>query len=122
MTGGGGGCIFRTALPANPKEGVSVSGGDRLTVGTLTIEAGATLKQFNSAAFRRPAVGSVGLDSGSGCLRGWLTSVFDLAIARNIRPGGNRNLQLRAEMFNAPNAAIITNRNTTLISTARPIR
>ena len=33
---------------------------------------------------------------------------------RNIRLGGNRNVQLRVEMFNAPNAAIITNRNTTL--------
>jgi hypothetical protein len=72
------------------------------------------LKQFNTAAFQGPAVGSVGLESGSGYLRGCFTSTFDLAIARNIRLGGNRNLQLRAEMFNAPNAAIITNRNTTL--------
>jgi hypothetical protein len=75
---------------------------------------GDPLRQFNTAAFQGPAVGSVGLESGAGYLRGCFTSVFDLAIARNIRLGGNRNVQIRAEMFNAPNAAIITNRNTTL--------
>ena len=72
------------------------------------------LQQFNTAAFTGPAVGSVGLESGNGYLRGCFTSIFDLAIARNIRLGGNRNLQIRAEMFNAPNSAIITGRNTTM--------
>ena len=71
------------------------------------------LQQFNTAAFQGPAVGSVGLESSSGYLRGCFSSIFDLAIARNIRIGGNRNIQIRAEMFNAPNSAIITNRNTT---------
>jgi hypothetical protein len=59
------------------------------------------------------AVGSVGLESSAGYLRGCFSSIFDLAIARNIRLGGTRNLQIRAEMFNAPNSSIITNRNTT---------
>ena len=72
------------------------------------------LQQFNTAAFQGPPVGSVGLESGAGYLRGCFTSAFDLSIARNIRLGGNRNIQLRVEMFNAPNAAIITNRNTTM--------
>jgi len=72
------------------------------------------LKQFNTAAFQGPAVGSVGLESGAGYLRGCFTSAFDVAIARTIRLGGNRNIQIRAEMYNAPNSAIITNRNTTL--------
>ena len=48
---------------------------------------------------------SVGLESGNGYLRGCFSSVLDLAVARNIRLGGNRNLQLRVDMFNAPNAA-----------------
>ncbi len=40
--------------------------------------------------------------------------MFDLAIARNIRLGGGRNLQLRVDMFNAPNSAIVTGRNATV--------
>lgn len=47
-------------------------------------------------------------------MRGCFTSVFDLAIARNIRLGGGRNLQLRVDMFNAPNSAIVTGRNATV--------
>jgi hypothetical protein len=71
-------------------------------------------RQFNTAAFQGPLVGSVGLESGNDYLRGCFTSVFDLAIARNIRLGGARNLQLRVDMFNAPNSAIITGRNTSI--------
>jgi hypothetical protein len=37
-----------------------------------------------------------------------------LAIARNIRLGGSRNVQVRVDMFNAPNSAIITGRNSTI--------
>ena len=40
--------------------------------------------------------------------------MLDLAIARNIRLGGGRSIQLRLDMFNAPNSAIITGRNTTM--------
>jgi hypothetical protein len=76
--------------------------------------SGDPLRQFNAAAFKGPSPGSVGLESSAGYLRGCFTSAFDLAIARNIRIGGNRNIQIRAEMFNAVNAAIVTNRNTTL--------
>jgi hypothetical protein len=71
-------------------------------------------RQFNVAAFQGPPVGSVGLDSGTGYVRGCFLSVLDLAIARNIRLGGGRNIQLRVDMFNAPNSAIITGRNTSL--------
>jgi hypothetical protein len=71
-------------------------------------------RQFNASAFQGPSVGSVGLESGNDYLRSCFTSVFDLAIARNIRLGGSRRLQLRVEMFNAPNSAVITGRNTTL--------
>ena len=40
--------------------------------------------------------------------------MLDLAIARNIRLGGSRNVQFRVDMFNAPNSAIISGRNTTM--------
>jgi hypothetical protein len=69
---------------------------------------------LNTAAFQGPPVGSVGLESGNGYLFGCFQSVLDLSIARNIRLGGGRTLQLRVDMSNAPNAARITGRNTTL--------
>jgi len=80
-------------------------------------------RQFNTAAFQGPLVNSVGLESGNDYIRGCFTSVFDLAIARNIRLGGSRNLQLRVDMFNAPNRAIITGRNSsiTLASPTDPV-
>jgi hypothetical protein len=80
-------------------------------------------RQFNASAFQGPLYNSVGLESPAGYLRGCFQSAFDLAIARNIRLGGARNLQLRVEMFNAPNQAIVTARNTTmnLASPADPV-
>jgi hypothetical protein len=71
-------------------------------------------RQFNTAAFQGPPVGSTGLESGNDYLRGCFQSVWDLAIARNIRLGGNRTLQLRVDMFNAFNEARVTGRNTTV--------
>ena len=71
-------------------------------------------QQFNTSAFKGPAYNSVGLESGNGYLRGCFTNTLDLAIARNIRLGGNKTIQLRVDMFNAPNAAGITGRNTTM--------
>jgi hypothetical protein len=69
------------------------------------------LSQFNTAAFAGPLTGSVGLESGADYLRGCFTSAFDLTIARNIRLGGARNVQLRLDVFNAPNQAIVSGRN-----------
>ncbi|MEO7189471.1 MAG: carboxypeptidase-like regulatory domain-containing protein [Vicinamibacterales bacterium] len=71
-------------------------------------------RQFNAAAIQGPLTNSVGLESGGGYLRGCFTSVLDLAIARTVRLGGKRTLQLRLDMFNAPNQAIITGRNSTI--------
>ena len=76
--------------------------------------SGDPLRQFNTAAFQAPPFNSLGLESGAAYLRGCFTSVLDLAIARNIRLGGNRNIQLRVDMFNAPNTAIVTGRNSTV--------
>jgi hypothetical protein len=75
-------------------------------------------RQFNAAAIQGPLVGSVGLESGASYLRGCFTSTLDLAIARNIRLGGGRAVQLRVDIFNAPNSATITGRNTTLSLTS----
>jgi Carboxypeptidase regulatory-like domain/TonB-dependent Receptor Plug Domain len=71
-------------------------------------------RQFNTAAFQGPLPGSVGLESGNSYLEGCFISVLDLAIARNIRLGRARTVQVRVDMFNAPNAAAITGRNTTI--------
>ncbi len=50
-------------------------------------------------------------------------STTDLAIARTIRLGGPRSIQVRLDMFNAFNQAGITNRNATmsLLSPANPV-
>ena len=71
-------------------------------------------KQFNTAAFQGPAVGSVGLESGNGYLKGCFISSLDLSISRVIRLGKARNVQLRVDLFNAFNQAGITGRNTTM--------
>jgi hypothetical protein len=72
------------------------------------------LRQFVAAGFAPPLVGSVGLESGADYLRGCFQSALDLSLARNIRIHGSNTLQFRLDVFNAPNAAIVTNRNTTL--------
>jgi hypothetical protein len=71
-------------------------------------------RQFNALAFAGPLVNSVGLESGNNYLRGCFESALDLSIARTIRLGGGRALQLRVDVFNVPNAAGITGRNTTI--------
>jgi hypothetical protein len=71
-------------------------------------------RQFNTAAFAGPLVGSVGLESGANYLHGCFQSVLDLSLMRSIRLGGGRAIQFRLDMFNAPNAAIITGRETTM--------
>jgi hypothetical protein len=71
-------------------------------------------RQFNTAAFQGPSINSNGLESGQNYMRGCPDKTVDLAVARNIRLGGARNIQLRAELFNAFNAVIITGRNTTM--------
>jgi hypothetical protein len=72
------------------------------------------LRQFNTSAFRGPALGSVGLESGNGYLTACFVSQLDFSIRRSIRLGGTRTLELRADLFNALNQAGITNRNTTM--------
>ncbi len=71
-------------------------------------------KQFNTAAFAGPTYGSVGMESGRNYMVGCPDHTTDLAIARNIRLGGGRQVQLRVDAFNAFNTAIITRRNTSV--------
>jgi hypothetical protein len=71
-------------------------------------------RQFNASAFQGPVTGSNGLESGNNYLRGCFQSTLDLSLARNIPVGTGRTIQLRVDLFNAPNSAIITSRNTTL--------
>jgi hypothetical protein len=71
-------------------------------------------QQFNTAAFAGPSPGSVGLESGQNYMIGCPEHRWDFAIARNIRLGGSRNLQLRVDLFNAFDEVIFTGRNTTM--------
>jgi len=70
------------------------------------------LRQFNTAAFQGPVVGSDGLESGNGYLRGCFISAMDTAIARLFKLGGNRSIQLRLDVFNLFNQAGIIARQT----------
>ncbi len=63
--------------------------------------------QFNTAAFAGPTYNSLGLESGSSLLGGCFEKIMDLSIARNIRVGGGRQLQLRVDMFNAFNTVVL---------------
>ncbi len=72
------------------------------------------LRQFIAAGFAPPLTNSVGLESGADYLRGCFQSALDLSLARNIRFTSNKQLQVRLDVFNAPNQAIINSRNTTL--------
>jgi hypothetical protein len=75
------------------------------------------LRQFTAGAFQGPVAPSVGLESAHGYLRGCFQSALDLSIARTFPVGGSRTIQLRADVFNAPNQAIVTGRNTVMALT-----
>ena len=68
--------------------------------------------QFNTAAFAGPTYPSVGLESGRNYLTGCFNTTVDLAIARNIRLGGARMIQLRLEAFNVFNTVVYSGRVT----------
>jgi hypothetical protein len=72
------------------------------------------LRQFNASAFLGPMVGSDGLESGNGYLRGCFISSTDLAISRTIKLGASRAVQLRADVFNVFNQSGITARQTVM--------
>jgi hypothetical protein len=71
--------------------------------------------QINTRAVTGPQYGSVGMESGRFILGGCPDHTVDLAIARNIRLGGSRNLQFRLDAFNVFNVAIINDRQRNVI-------
>jgi hypothetical protein len=70
--------------------------------------------QFNTAAFAGPTYNSLGLESGQNYMGGCFEKTMDLSVARNIRLGGGRQIQLRVDMFNAFNFINISNRQAQL--------
>jgi hypothetical protein len=72
------------------------------------------LRQFNTTAFLGPVAGSDGLESGNGYVQGCFVSSLDLAIARTVKLGGSRSVQLRVDVFNLFNQAGIIARQTTM--------
>ena len=70
--------------------------------------------QFNVNAFAGPTYNSNAMESGRNYMRGCFQSIWDLALARNVRLGGNRNFQLRLEVYNVLNSSTYTSRSTTV--------
>jgi hypothetical protein len=66
--------------------------------------------QWNVSSVTGPTYNSVGLESGRNIMTSCPDHTTDLAIARNVRLGGGRQLQFRVDMFNAFKTAIITGR------------
>ena len=66
--------------------------------------SGDPYRQFNTAAFGAPLVGSVGLESGNDYLRGCFTSALDMTRSRGTSgSAAARNIQFRLDTFNALN-------------------
>jgi hypothetical protein len=72
-------------------------------------------KQLNTAVVSGPQYGSVGLESARFVLGGCPNKTVDLAIARNVRLGGGRNLQFRLDVYNAFNVVVYNDRNRNVI-------
>jgi len=68
--------------------------------------------QFNVAAVTGPGYNSVGLESGRNILRGCMDKTVDMALAKNIRLPGQKNIQFRADIFNLFNTYVINARQT----------
>jgi hypothetical protein len=66
--------------------------------------------QFNTASVTGPGYNSTGLESGRNIMRGCMQRDLDLSLARNIRIGGGRSVQLRMDAFNAFNIVNFTGR------------
>jgi hypothetical protein len=72
------------------------------------------LRQFRANAFQGPISPSLGLESGNGYLQGCFQSALDMSISKQIKLAGNKSVQLRADIFNFLNQAIVTGRNTSM--------
>jgi len=85
-------------------------------LGNTIVSSGinAANRLYKSTAITGPQIGSDGLESDRFQLTGCKDHVIDLAIQRTIKLGGNRSLQLRADLFNAFNTLVYTGRNSTV--------
>jgi hypothetical protein len=70
--------------------------------------------QFNTSVVSGPVYGSVGMESGRNMMRGCAQREIDLSLARNIRLGGGRAVQLRLDTFNTFNIVNFTGRDSTV--------
>ena len=61
---------------------------------------------YNTAAFAGPTYGSLSLESGRNYMNECFINIWDLAISRNFPLGGGRNIQVRADLFNAFNTVV----------------
>ena len=68
-------------------------------------------RQFTAAAFQGPFVNSVGLESSTNYLKGCFQSTIDMSLSRTVRFGQGKTVQLRMDVFNLANTAIVTARN-----------
>lgn len=71
-------------------------------------------KQLDASAFRIPAVGSIGLESGRNFLNRAPTNNWDLSLSKSFTMGGVRRLELRLDAFNALNHTQFFDVNSTL--------
>jgi hypothetical protein len=71
-------------------------------------------QQFNPNAFAGPLTGSLGLESGRNQLVGCPNHTLDLTIARAIKLGGDRQIELRVDAFNALDTVVYSSRVTQL--------
>ncbi len=71
-------------------------------------------RQFDTAAVTGPDYGSVGLESGRNMMRGCPQRELDLSLARHVRLGGGRTLQVRLDAFNVLGLVNYTGRQATV--------
>jgi hypothetical protein len=70
--------------------------------------------QFNTSVVSGPDYGSIGMESGRNMMRGCMQRDIDMSLARNIRLGGGRAVQLRLDTFNTFNIVNFTGRQAQL--------
>ena len=68
--------------------------------------SGDRYRMFDTSAFSGPTYNSLGLESGRNYLGYCAINIWDMALSRNFRLGGNRTVQIRADFFNAFNNVV----------------
>ena len=102
-----------TGSPDYGNSGANVGSGARIIYNSKTDDGCSSdrFKQFDTSIVSGPTYGSTGMESGRNVLIGCATHRTDLAIARNIKVGGNRQLQFRVDAYNLFDQAYVNGRN-----------